>query len=770
MQEYKHLQKLSMKNNKEKILAKPSGILLQDHVKNVLEEGLYIQQTFPVSFDKYNNFINKDLSKRLIGAIKFHDAGKANIIWQKACNLDYENYKLWLKNNKGGFAVFAKSNKKLAGKHLRVSGVRHEISSLDMYYDKGFSEPVKVAIAAHHSKLSNKHEKRWTDNNSGKNSSKLWSQFVNLNGCFRNYHDYNQAIIKHYEFSGVRAYLQLADHRASAKEEKNEINNLNLFLYSFPESWKKRNVQKIAEKYYNDELLLLRAPTGAGKTDACLLWASKQIENHKAERLIIAMPTRFTSNALSVGITESLSDNGLYHSTAWFTKYHKGVKEGNIALYKARKEQELARQLLTPVTVCTIDHLLMSLTLTREEHHTILFNLANSCVVIDEADFYDEFTQANILVLLEFLRKLKVPTMIMSASLPESSLNMYKSIGYEIDNIKEDISDNERERAEIKEIRNYEKIEDLEELLNKCIETNCAIIYANTVAKAIEFFMWFKNKGITPILYHSRYTEPDKMKKEQALLDALGKEAWSNGNAEGIAILTQIGEMSVNISADIMISDLCPMDRLVQRAGRLCRFDKNKIGELNIAIPKQNEQLYPAPYGSFSIKKGWIANKYLMKTFELLKIKKYSACDFVTLVNQVYPDFEGFNTKAVRNANLLKEKFVSNWIILPADLSAEDDTISQDWRSRDIVGNETVFVHYPDTDIFYYWQDYQEYKLENSIDVASYLVKKGIKENRILRKSIMVSGEEIVINIALNCYDFEFGLQLTTNSKDDQFL
>lgn len=759
-----------MRNKKTKILAKPSGILLQDHIENVLEEGSYIREIFPNSFNKYYSFTNKDLSKRLNGAIKFHDAGKANVLWQRACNLDYENYRLWLKNNKGGFNEFAKNNRSLVGKHLRVSGVRHEISSLDMYYDKGFSEPVKVAIAAHHSKLSNKHKKRWKNNSSGANSSRIWSQFVNLNGCFKNFHEFNNAVIKHYEFSGVRAYLQLSDHRASAKEEGDFVSDFRSFMYSFPKTWAKRNVQKIAEQYYNDELLLLRAPTGAGKTDACLLWASKQIENSKAERLVIAMPTRFTSNALSVSISESLSDNGLYHSTAWFNKFHNEVKDGNIEHYQAKKEQETARQLLTPVTVCTIDHLLMSLTLTREEHHSIIFNLANSCVVIDEADFYDEFTQANILVLLEFLKILKVPTMIMSASLPESSLKMYSSIGYRIKDIKEDKSDLERKRAEVKEIRNYEGIEDLEDLFNICIERNCAIIYANTVAKAIEFFMWFKNKGITPILYHSRYTEPDKNEKERVLLNALGREAWENGAAKGIAILTQIGEMSVNISADIMISDLCPMDRLVQRAGRLCRFDKNKIGALYITVPQQNNQLYPAPYGSYSVKHGWSANKFMERTLQLLKMKKYSAGDFVELINQVYPKLEEFSVKATRNANLLKEKFVSNWIILPVEQSLVDDTISQDWRSRDIVGNGTVFTNYPETDVYYYWQDFQEYKLNYSIDIPTYLIIKGIKENKIVKETITVAGEEIEINIALNCYDFDFGLQLTSNRKDDQFL
>ena len=435
----------------------------------------------------------------------------------------------------------------------------------------------------------------------------------------------------------------------------------------------------------------------------------------------------------SINVAETLSETGLYHSSAWFTKFQKGVKSGEIDKEFAKREQELAKQLLTPVTVCTIDHLLMSLTLSREEHHSIVFNLANSCVVIDEADFYDEFTQANILTLLQALKELKVPVMIMSASLPESSLEMYRSIGYEINSIKEDVSDLERIRCDVKEIRNYEEVQELEDLLELCLEKECAIIYANTVAKAFEFYKWFEGKGIKPILYHSRFTEPHKKDKEQILLNALGKEAWENGNAKGIAILTQIGEMSVNISADIMISDLCPIDRLVQRAGRLCRFDKTNIGELYVIVPQQNENLYPAPYGNYVPKKGWESNLALTKTSDFLEQKKYSAGDFVTLINKVYLDFKGLSVKAEINATKLKEKFVSNWLILPLDQSKEDDTDNQDWRSRDIVGNDTIFVTYPEIDNFYFWQDYQELKIENSIDVASYLIQKELKKTGLLK-------------------------------------
>ncbi|MCO5237393.1 MAG: CRISPR-associated helicase Cas3' [Chitinophagaceae bacterium] len=752
------------------ILAKPSGITLQEHVNHVLEEGNYIKQSFLISFEKYLKITQKDLGKRLNGAIKFHDDGKANQKWQEACQKDYKNYLDWRKTHKGSFEDFSKSCKDLAGKSLRSSGIRHEISSLDKHFKDGFSEPVKVAIAAHHSKLSRKHERRWTDNSSGSNSSKLWSEFISLNGCFRNFHDFDKAVIKHYEYSGVRSFLELSDHRASAKEENGAMVKFSPFSYNFPQEWKKRNVQKIAEEHANDDLLLLRAPTGAGKTDACLLWASKQIKNEKAERLIIAMPTRFTSNALAINVAGTLSETGLYHSSAWFTKFHKGIKSGELDKTFARKKHELARQLLSPVTVCTIDHLLMSLTLTREEHHSIVFNLANSCVVIDEADFYDEFTQANILVLLKALKVLSVPVMIMSASLPESSIAMYKSVGYRIDSIKEDISDIERNRCEVKEIKEYENLTEIEDILNLCLEEEKAIIYANTVAKAIELYNWFFDRGIKPILYHSRYTEPHKKEKEQILLGALGKEAWQNGTAKGIAILTQIGEMSVNISADIMISELCPIDRLVQRVGRLCRFDEHKIGKLYVLIPKQKGSIYPAPYGNYIPRKGWDANSALLKTLEILKIKQYSAKDFVEMVNQVYPKFNQFQSKAIQNANLLKEKFVFNWVILPLEQSKEDDTDNQEWRSRDIVGNETVFIEYPETDYFYFWQDYQEFKLENSIDVSSYLIKRGIKDNKIIKKKIKVSGDDLEIYVALNCYSFEYGLQLSKDSKGDQFL
>lgn len=751
-------------------LAKPSGITLQQHINDVLVEGKYIHDSFPFSFQKYLKIVDKDLFKRLNGAIKFHDDGKLHPLWQNACIKDCEEFLKWHLITGKSFNEFSKAFKDLAGKNLRSSGVRHEINSLTRHLKDDFSNPVKVAIAAHHSKLGRRFEERWTNNKSGENSINLWNDFIILNACYKNFHEFKKAIKNHYEYAGVRTYLQLADRRASAKEDEGVCIPFRSFKYNFPFT-EKRNVQKIVEAHLNEDLLLIRSPTGSGKTDASLLWASSQIKNQKAERLIIAMPTRFTSNALSISVAESLSGTGLYHSSAWNSKFHKKIKDGLLKKEFAKKEHELARQLLMPVTVCTIDHLLMALTLTREDHHSIVFNLANSCVVIDEADFYDDFTQANILVLLEALNILEIPVMVMSASLPESSLPMYQSTGYKVEKIHEDTSDNKRIRCFIEEIIEYDNLSKIEDSLQECLEKKCAIIYANTVAKAMRFYRWFEERNVKPILYHSRFTEPDKAKKEELLLSALGKEAWKSGTAKGIIIMTQIGEMSVNISACLMLSDLCPIDRLVQRVGRLCRFSDSEIGILKLLIPLKDDALYPAPYGTFIQKKGWQPNEALVKTQELLKPDGYSVKKFVDLINEVYPSFEKFQMKAKHNAELLKSKFVNNWIILPLESTREDDTESSEWKSRDIAANDTVFVDFPEVDNFKNWGDFMEYKLEFGIDLPVYLIKKGIKNAKIVTHKISVGeNNSQIIYVALNCYSEELGLQVDVNSTEDQFL
>ncbi|GAB3969677.1 hypothetical protein GCM10028806_16360 [Spirosoma terrae] len=721
-------------------LAKPSGITFTQHVSGVVDEGQMLTRSLSTTFDKYQRLTGSDLRKRLNGACKFHDDGKKHPQWQSACQRDYDEYLKWHAEYGGSYQDYERACKGQTGRNLLKADIRHEIDSLIQRQKDNFSLPVQVAIGAHHGKLSIRHEDKWKRPVFKGEGEKIWRKFKQHNNQFESHHDFEKALLPHYEYAGVRSYLQVADRRTSAKESGEKLPDPKSFEYKFPHS-ERRNVQQIVEANWQEDLLLVRAPTGAGKTDSALLWASKQIEAGKAQRLVIAMPTRFTSNALAINVAESLSDTGLYHSSAWHNKFRVAIEEKRIHFKEAQKQHESARQLMTPVTVCTIDHLLMSLTLTREDHHLIAFNLANSCLVIDEADFYDDFTQANILTLLRALHTWKVPVLLMSASLPDSCLSQYRATGYNVNKIFKDESELTRDRCRIRSIREYENISELEGLLNKCISAKSAIIYANTVAKAKQLYDWFEARGITPILYHSRFTEPHKAKKEEELLQKLGRAAWEGKRAEGIAILTQIGEMSVNISADIMVSELCPIDRLIQRAGRLSRFDKEKVGELHVVIPTISGKLYPAPYGTYQRGADWEPNPALIATKERLSVRAYSAATFTDLLNEVYDQPPAQTTRAIVNAEHLRQLFISNWIIGSMTVAKEDDTETTFWRSRDIIGNATVFVEELTQTRFKNWSELNELKNDQSVELPKYLIDKGVKINALYVREITIDDK-----------------------------
>ena len=731
------------------ILAKPSGITLEQHTLDVICEGEALCGDF--IFSKYARLVNKNLKERIKVVCKYHDEGKRVEKWQVACQQDYEDY--------------IQQPYAFKGEHLKKVGMRHELFSAVAAQKLKMPLALIAAISAHHGKLNIANESRWE-------SPRLYDIWKELKKLSWQPIPFEKALALQYEYSALRALLQFADHRASAREEGEYVPDLKPFSYKFPHATM-RPVQKLIADNWNKDLLLLRAPTGAGKTDASLLWAQLQIEHHRADRLVIAMPTRFTSNALSISVAESLSGTGLYHSSAWFTKFHQDVKDGAIERTYAKKEHELARLLETPVTVCTIDHLLMALTLTREDHHLITFNLANSCLVIDEADFYDEFTQANILVLLKALKEWQVPVLLMSASLPEATLKDYQSIGYDVTEILTDHSDEDRFRFEVKDIIDYSNVNELEQILELMLSKKCGIIYANTIDKAFEFASWFQNQGFDDIIvYHSRFTEPDKQAKEALLIDALGKEAWRNGRAHGIAIMTQIGEMSINISADIMISDLCPIDRLTQRAGRLCRFNNEQMGELYVVRPHDKEGvIYPAPYGTSPTKgrRTWQACEAYDLTNSFIKCKRYNSKELLTLLNEVYYKGTNFSAIANENARHLEVYFMYNWLIGSKERTKEDDTSNQFWKSRNIPPQETVFVCAPENTHFKNWHDFQEDKIVSSIDVPLYLIQKAQNKHIVdlMEVSIGIELKECIYVIREGFYDESMGFTLSVNNDSN---
>ena len=636
--------------NKVPVLAKPSGISLADHTRHVGEEAMYILDQLPFLSEKYQRLTGGDLREELRLAARYHDWGKSHQQWQKACQEDHKVYLKWRQKNDLSNAPFTpeeyrrfekemRSANKNPGKHLMNAGLRHELASLEMIdRDKiQLSEAIKAAIGAHHGKMGFRNQRRWKKDGLAPGSLKIegpfypqWIRFERLSAqvCEKGW---DELLKIRYRFAAIRSLLQLADTRASRKEGEGEHASYDICPFELKQKFATlRPVQEAALGVAGHDISILRAPTGSGKTYAALLWAEQQVLKHRrADRLVIAMPTRFTSNALAISTEDQLGETGLYHSSAWYNRY--GDIQEKEAIKNAKEAHRMARFLATPVTVCTIDHLLICLTGTKEAHHSTFYFLANSAVVFDEADFYDPFIQANIVILLKVLRSLKVPVLIMSATVPDAARKLYE--------IQTPIATPPEENIEVEKKLQYlgSDISRGEQVLKEMLELGHGIIYANTISRALCYYKWLRDSSGPDkppiILYHSRFTEPDKKRIEEKLIQTLGKAAWENRKkvpVKGIAIMTQIGEMSVNISAPLMLSDLCPWDRLAQRIGRLVRFGFCNTGICYVVAPIKDETLYPAPYGEFEKgKKRWKAYDSLTNTHKQLK-ETYTEASTVT--------------------------------------------------------------------------------------------------------------------------------------------
>ena len=73
-------------------------------------------------------------------------------------------------------------------------------------------------------------------------------------------------------------------------------------------------------------------------------------------------------------------------------------------------------------------------------------------------------------------------------------------------------------------------------------------------------------------LHHGRFAAPDRHMLDKAVEDLLGKDTPSKGC---VVIGTQTLEQSLDIDADLLITDLCPADVLLQRIGRLHRHSRD---------------------------------------------------------------------------------------------------------------------------------------------------------------------------------------------------
>ncbi|RYZ78763.1 MAG: hypothetical protein EOP06_28450 [Proteobacteria bacterium] len=210
-----------------------------------------------------------------------------------------------------------------------------------------------------------------------------------------------------------------------------------------------------------------------------------------------------------------------------------------------------------------------------------------------------------------------------------------------------------------------------------------------------------------------------------------------------------------------MVSELCPIDRLAQRVGRLSRF-RDEAGELYLIEPHRKDKsgesnFYPAPYGSYVTGQGWQMTPVLQNSRKKLVSGDYSAADFVRLVNELYPVVPVPAPHARDNQKLLERLFVLNRFIVPTAQMNEDDEDFQggSWRSRDVPVQKTIYFVEDDKAIlddsphelesFANWNDWREWSQKHALTLYIYQFNDAQKNSQIESRIIPIGEDEETI-------------------------
>lgn len=364
-------------------------------------------------------------------------------------------------------------------------------------------------------------------------------------------------------------------------------------------------------------LTIVEAPTGSGKTEMALAYAWRLLEKGLAESIIFALPTQATANKmldrlapLSVELFADHPNVLLAHGNARFNEKFISIKRAAQAIQDEGEgwaqccewlSQSRKRVFLGQIGVCTVDQVLISVLPVR--HRFIRgFGTGRSVLIIDEVHAYDAYMYGLMQQVLKDQKNAGGSAILLSATLPANQHRaLLKAWGVETNSEKEwkaypsitwaaglaaldfyppePLAGKAGKRSVNIEVQATEAMRPDPSILNKMIaaaEKGAQVaLICNLVNDAQQIYQQIKQLSELPVLlFHARYTLKDRIEKENQVDRWFHKE--SDRTTGRILVGTQVLEQSLDYDVDWMITQLCPVDLLFQRMGRLHRHDLSR--------------------------------------------------------------------------------------------------------------------------------------------------------------------------------------------------
>lgn len=299
---------------------------------------------------------------------------------------------------------------------------------------------------------------------------------------------------------------------------------------------------------------LARAGCGTGKTLGAYNWAKRHAVGRK---LFFCYPTTGTSTEGFLDYAHEKVDSTLLHTRA-------AVDLEHLDLHSTGDDDDLETKLesfkawSTKVSIGTVDTVLGLLQCNRRPMYCFPA-IAQAAFVFDEVHCYDNKLFG---ALLRFLGVVKAPILLMSASfLPWQLQAIEQAVGSSVEVIHgpTDLENQPRYRFHYADAPDWARVKAEYEAGGKILWV------CNQVNTAIGVYQDAQRQGLSPLLYHSRYKYGDRVQHHREVVDRF--------KADGpvMAVATQVAEMSLDLSASLLVSQIANPAGLIQRLGRLNR-------------------------------------------------------------------------------------------------------------------------------------------------------------------------------------------------------
>jgi len=407
------------------------------------------------------------------------------------------------------------------------------------------------------------------------------------------------------------------NHRTPLSSESRSFEE----VFEFPPRPLQRAVAEALPALQEPSILLIEAPMGEGKTEAAF-FAHLEMQRRFGHRgLYVALPTKATGNAMFKRTLKFIKnhkndrklDLQLVHGATLlndtyqnlrFTGIHDPETGGEIRAGEWFTNKK--RALLSEYGVGTVDQAIVPILPVR--HNFVrLWGLANRVVVFDEIHAYDAYTGTLLINLIHWLLELGSSVVLLSATLPPKfRRNLAKTIHAQIPEKEEEyprlsvFCANQKVRQS-----HFEADPSRRHTLQLCgipPELHCikaaldehlvnggmGLALVNTVQRAQELYRLFPEgkticregqhvgkrlaDGTEVYLFHARFPADRRQQREEQALSVFGEKG--DRTERKILIATQVVEQSLDLDFDLIVTDLAPIDLILQRAGRLWRHKR----------------------------------------------------------------------------------------------------------------------------------------------------------------------------------------------------